>query len=527
MSVASPPLLREQRKYPALKLVLGIAASLILAAVVVFLVKWPFTETAVLKSLEDASSSKVSIGRFRQSYFPYPGCIAEQVTFVRTGESNGHPLITIPRLVIRSSYLGLLLKHVSEIDADGIHVFIPAASSHQKFQSTSNVAVDKLRMDEATLEFESKSSGKAALKFAVHECRLQEIGGTAPVLFQVELSNPEPPGEIAATGKLGPWLLAKPGQTAVSGNYRFDHADLGAFQGIAGRLSSTGRFDGVLQRIEIHGSTDTPDFEVTHSHHNTELENTFHAFVNALTGDVFLEQVDSRFRNTRVISKGSIARQSGEGARITELDMTSRDARIDDILRLFDSDPTPPMAGATSLHAHVLLPSDRRAFLKKVEMHGDFGIEAGNFTNSKTQEDVDKLSAESRGENDKIAATVLSDLKGHAEVKNGLATFSHLSFKIPGAAADMHGTYDLISQKINLHGTLNMDSSLSHTGHGPKALILKVMNPFFRRKPKGASVPVKITGTYDKPSFGLDLGGGEKRSPAAKRLEKAYQVRRK
>ncbi len=40
---------------------------------------------------------------------------------------------------------------------------------------------------------------------------------------------------------------------------------------------------------------------------------------------------------------------------------------------------------------------------------------------------------------------------------------------------------------------------------GTKAFLLKVMNPFFRKKPKGEIIPVKISGTYEHPSFGLDV----------------------
>jgi len=36
--------------------------------------------------------------------------------------------------------------------------------------------------------------------------------------------------------------------------------------------------------------------------------------------------------------------------------------------------------------------------------------------------------------------------------------------------------------------------------------MLKMLDPFFKNKPDGYLAPVKITGTYDHPAFGLDLG---------------------
>jgi hypothetical protein len=157
-----------------------------------------------------------------------------------------------------------------------------------------------------------------------------------------------------------------------------------------------------------------------------------------------------------------------------------------------------------------------------VELAGTFGIDTGSFTKPQTQEGVNKLSAESRDQDDRNPATVLSGLKGRVKLKEGTATFSDLAFGIPGASAQLHGTYQVISHKVDLHGTLKMDSTLSRTAHGPKAVIMKIMDPFFKKKPKGSEVPVKITGTYEKPLFGLDLHG-EKESATAKRLQRLHQ----
>ena len=41
----------------------------------------------------------------------------------------------------------------------------------------------------------------------------------------------------------------------------------------------------------------------------------------------------------------------------------------------------------------------------------------------------------------------------------------------------MRGTYDLISEKIDLHGTLKSEAEVSKATHGIKALMLKVLDP--------------------------------------------------
>jgi hypothetical protein len=154
------------------------------------------------------------------------------------------------------------------------------------------------------------------------------------------------------------------------------------------------------------------------------------------------------------------------------------------------------------------IPPGTGPFLKKVELLGDFGVDAGSFK-TKTQEHVNQLSAASRGENDDNPATVLSDLNGHVVLREGIATFSNLSLGVPGASAEMYGTYNLLTKMIDLHGTLKMDSDLSKLEHGVKSLLLKAMDPFFKRKGVGSVVPFKITGTYKQPLFGLDLTGNK------------------
>jgi hypothetical protein len=521
MAVANPPSLYTRRKLPLIRWILGsLVAALVVIAIVIAL-HWPFTESAIIQSLEQASSSTVEIGKFRKTYFPHPGCVAEQVVFRHEANADTPPLISVQNLIIQGSYVGLITKHVSRIRTNGMTIFIPSGSN-QKFSSSSDVTIDEWIADNTVLEFGSRAAGKPPLKFEIHECVLRGVGGVLPVTFRVKLSNPEPPGEISAQGKIGPWQVGNATQTPVSGEYTFKNADLGAFGGVAGLLSSTGRFDGTLGRIKVQGATDTPDFKVTHSSHSVDLKSRFNAFVNAKTGDVELNQVDADLWKTHVITTGSIARKSSAGPRVAELDLRSSAGRIEDLLDLFISDKTPPMTGVTSFRAHVVLPPENAPFLKKVELQGDFGVGSGNFTKPETQEDVNKLSAEASSENDQNPATVVSDLKGHVVVKDGTAHFSYLSFTVPGAFAIMQGRYDLVSQKIDLHGVLRLNSAMSNLAHGPKALLLKALQPFFKRKEKGSKVAVKITGTYDHPAFGVDLTG-QKENATTKRLRRLYQ----
>ncbi len=86
-------------------------------------------------------------------------------------------------------------------------------------------------------------------------------------------------------------------------------------------------------------------------------------------------------------------------------------------------------------------------------------------------------------------------------LRDGIANFSDLSFRVPGAVADLSGTYNLVNEHIDLHGKLATEAKLSKTTTGIKSVFLKLLDPVFKRKPHGAVIPVSVSGTYDSPSF--------------------------
>ncbi len=64
------------------------------------------------------------------------------------------------------------------------------------------------------------------------------------------------------------------------------------FRGIAGILSSQGSYRGKLDRIEVQGTTDTPDFMAYASGHRVHLKTEFSATVDGTDGDTYLHPVN-------------------------------------------------------------------------------------------------------------------------------------------------------------------------------------------------------------------------------------------
>jgi hypothetical protein len=141
-----------------------------------------------------------------------------------------------------------------------------------------------------------------------------------------------------------------------------------------------------------------------------------------------------------------------------------------------------------------------------VNLQGDFGIDAASFVRSTTQEKVDKLSQLAQGEkkNDD-PASVVENLKGHVVLNHAIATFSDLSFSVPGALAHLHGTYALLTGRVNLHGTLQLNNKLSKGSTGVKSVLLKSVEPLFKKRNAGEIVPIKIGGTFSHASYGLNV----------------------
>jgi hypothetical protein len=507
-------LLLAARSHPKIICAILIAVFIIAVAAVYYYIRvLSFSENAVLQDLQEASGIAVTVRSYRRTHFPSPGCVLEGVEF--RNAASKFTIIHIDKLVIKGNYLGILNHHVQEIKAVGAHVSIPPFGSNISFQTQhSNIVVDEIIANGTSVEFVSSDSQQKPLLFDVHDALLTDVRWGSPIRYQLKFHNPEPPGELSVTGRFGPWADGHPEETPLSGEYSLDHADLSVYGGIGGVLTSTGKFDGVFKRIAIRGTTDTPDFVVKSGGHKIRLKTDFDAYIDAMHGDTFLNRVDARFVRTRILAAGSVAGILGRKGKFTRLHLTSRQGRIEDILGLFVSAPRSPMSGRFSGVAQVEMAPGNGPFLKKVKLQTTFGVGQGSFSEPGTQKDVDALSAGARGESKEDPETVLTDLKGAVALIGGVARFSDLTFGVPGAKARMHGTYNILNYKIDLHGRMRVDTRISKTSSGVKALLLKALDPFFKKKKKGEVVPVHIEGTYQNPQFGLDVTQPQKKSLA-------------
>jgi AsmA-like C-terminal region len=510
------------QKYRWILLAVSICAVAFLA---IMAAKWPFTGEAMTKQLERASSAQVEMRGFRSTYFPFPGCVAEDVVFRQKtagpGQKPPEPIIAIRKLTIESTFTGLLSKpgKIRRIIADGLSIHIPheGANLHGETNSSGDqTIIEELRADNALLELATGHTGENKLVFEIHHALFHNIGGRNAVPFQVSLRLPVPPGEVESSGSIGPWKDEKGTvrSTAISGKYLLTRADLGVFKALGGIVSSHGEFSGNLERLNVAGMTDSPNFEVKESGHQFHLSTHFRGVLDMKTGDLALPSLEARLGNTNLIAHGSV---SGKPKTVT-LDVTHGQGEIQDLILLFSDAKRSPVLGPVVFQTNIVLPPEHRPFKERVRLTGNFSINRASFTSANTQKDVDQLSERAEGKKDKEKdhdqdddakgfERVMTDLKGDVVLKDGVATFSPVSFAVPGAAADMRGTYNLLNKRIDLRGKMRMLATVSQATKGAKSIFLKILDPFYKKKEKGAGaeVPIKMTGTYGHTHFSAGL----------------------
>jgi hypothetical protein len=512
-----PPATRGARR--RWLMIFSVTAVVCVIAVVIVARYFPFSEKTVSESLLESFPGDLQFGRFQVVYFPHPGCVVEGVTFrLKSSASQVPPLITIQKLTIQGSYLNFLVRphYLPRILLDGLRVYVPLpgeVGNSIAGQAVSEITIGEVFAHDAVLEV-TRSDGKSPLEFDVRNLSLGSVSAKSGMSYRVAMHNPEPPGEIQSTGRIGPFPTGDLKSTPASGAYSFDHADLSVFNGIAGLLSSKGNFSGTLGNLHVQGDTDIPNFEVVHSKHALPLSTRFVVSVDATNGDVAINNLNATRGHTSIAVNGTVTHKDGWHGKFTTLDFAVRDGRIEDILPIFVTgrNHPSPLAGQTTLEAHVTVPPAGKPFLEELALDGDFDIGNGRLQKTKTKEKVDQFSVSAQGQRksdsdkgppDDPPADVTAQLSGHVVLRNAVATMS-VAFGIPGADAHMRGTFNVINKKLDFHGTVRTDATLAQQTSGIKSVFAKVLDPLFKKK-RGTVVPVVMDGTYRDPHFGLDL----------------------
>jgi hypothetical protein len=492
---------------------------LLCAAVMLLSGGWlsPIAKREIVRALQQQYQSDLEIRSLAVSLFPAPHATGEALVFRQKDRPGAPPLITLRRFEAHAGWLGLLRtpRRVSTVVLEGLEIRVshgekksenPKEDTRAEAHPKPRFVIDEIVADGTTLEILPKKEGKDPLQFDIYKLTMNSVGPNRPMRYRAELRNAKPPGLIHATGDFGPWNVEDAGQTPVTGKYQFSGADLSVFKGIRGTLSSTGEFHGPLERLEVSGQTDIPDFTLKAGNHPVHLTTTFNATVDGTDGDTLLHPVTAHFGQTTVVTNGGVTGTHGVQGKTVSLDGVVENGSLADVLRLGVKSDPPPMTGRISFHSKIVIPPGDRDIADKLRLKGTFDIGSGKFTSTTLQQKVATLSERAQGDTESGGtSSVATNLRGRFVLDDGTIALTGLMFRVPGATIKLDGTYGLTTEKLDFHGTATMEARLSQMTTGIKSFLLKALDPIFAKNHAGAVIPIRISGTRDDPSFGLEL----------------------
>jgi AsmA-like C-terminal region len=490
----------------------------------------------IVSELSRRMDADIELGDLDLHLFPRLRASGQSLR-VRQHGNGDEPLISVQHFVVDADLAGLMRRRVAHVQLAGLKIIVPpkmrsrgdaepmATSGQSTDRADKNTprtdsrfqkdfVVDTLDSDDAQLvilpDLKHQREGKAPNTWAIHRLHMREVGAKTAMPFEATLTNAVPPGNIVTSGQFGPWHNEEPGDTPLEGRFVFDRADLSVFHGIGGTLSSRGAFGGSLDYIDVNGETDTPDFVVKVGGHPFALHTKYHAIVDGTNGDTQLKRIDANFLQSSLVAVGGVYNDAQHlPGRFVQLDIQMDRARIEDVMKMAVKSPQAPMTGALKLQTTFLLTPGEADVPDRLHLDGRFSIASARFSNLDVQAKINELSQRSRGRT--IAedrSRVLSNFTGRFKLAGGRLTLPELTFEVPGAQVRLSGVYALKSEILDFHGMMLMDATVSQTQSGMKRLLLKVVDPFFRRKDGkgGSAVPFKINGKRSDPQFGLDFG---------------------
>jgi hypothetical protein len=417
--------------------------------------------------------------------------------------------------------------HVSVVRMKGLVVDLPPrshfghdAAGAERPESGGGLLrfeLDGIECGGAHFTLETSKPGKLPMEIAIAHFKLTKIGSGDAMAFDAELTNPRPVGTIHTTGTVGT-SRADLGESPISGDYRFEHADLAGFKGIAGILSSTGHYQGTVRDLVVDGETDTPDFRLRPFDNPLPLHTKFHAKVDGTNGDTWLEPVDATLEHSHFTAQGQIVRVPAVGAGGAQqsgghdiaLTINVDRARIEDFLRLASRSEVPLLTGAVTMKAVLHIPPGAPPVHERMQLNGSFALDQAEFSSKKIQDRIAELSERGQGRPREAqsadAAHVRSRMEGDFQMAGGVIALSRLTYTVPGAAIQLKGTYGVEGGALDFAGSAKMEATVSDMVGGWKGMLLKPLDRHFEKNGAGTEIQIHITGTREAPEFGVVFG---------------------
>lgn len=489
--------------------ILAVGASIIVLWCVTLFAWYAFlpmlksdVQAYAVEMLRAQFASDVHFNRFQVSFFP-------RLRVTAYGLRIGQPSSPLIEVGIADAESDLVPWHVRSLVIEGFAVHLPtgplpAANAPKPFLP---LRIDDLVANRGQLEILPSTPEVAPMRLQVASLHMQHFQPGHPADFSGVLLTSEPRAEIQADGRLGSWNAQNPSLTSVQGKYSTMRCDLASLPGLQGSLSSQGHFQGDLARVEITGDASASRFGLAVSGRPESVHANFQIAMDAANGSAALEHIDGELEQTAFTASGHVENMQDDSARNIAFEVAIRHGRLEDLLPLAVKSATSPIRGALAMHGNVSIFPGDDDIMNRLRVQGDFTAPNGHFASLDLREQLRKLSRKAEGRpNDAAAGSSVVHMQGHVQLEDGVAEFSNLGIALEDAWARLDGSYRLANQALDLEGELWLAVKLSKTATGPKALLLKAADPFFRGKRGGSRLPIRITGFESDPHFQLDLG---------------------
>jgi hypothetical protein len=514
MTVAVRPSAKTRHRIHLTEAITTAVIALAMIGVHLMFFFWPFRYRQVHPLLEQVFKSRVVVSHYHRTYFPHPGFVADNVTFYRHGDMTIPALATVQRMTVEGQW-SMLLFHphlLYQIRLEGLHVQIPPAGTKARGMdfddgvvdaSQSKLQIETICADGTVLDFLRNSN--APIRFHFPALQVHDLKAGQPMTYALTVITPGPEGTVRAGGVMGPFRANNYATTPLSGSYSFRDADLSRLRGLAGNAQGGGRFRGNFSRIEIEGTAAIPDFRAGDAH-TVRLDAVYRVAVSGFNGDVQIESAGVRTGHSLINASGTVA----GSPRRTSVDFSTQGADVQDLLRMVETSE-PAMTGKVNLKANAAFTAGPERFLERLQLNGAIEVSGLRFVSAQSRQKMDAFSArvrkdpEANQDNGGGSGEVSLAARSDTRFDRGIAYFPDIEANLPGAAAQLRGTLNLLDAKVHLSGKVALQRGISHAATGWKSVLLKPLSPFFKKKDVGAVVPIEVTGTAGNPKVGADI----------------------
>ena len=475
-----------------------------------------------------------------------------------TSVSSGAPLISLNEFSFHVPLRWDQAKeiHIGEVRLKGMHIVVPprvknpetgeqspgslsqlakSASGKESSETTEEadsepkgkklppLLIERVVCDDADLLLETNKPGKLPMHFPIPHLTLTKVTPGGAMGYVADVLNPKPLGPVHAEGSFGPWVTEDPGMSNISGTYHMNKAEMGVFKGIAGLITSDGKFAGTMRNISIIGTANVPDFRLLHFGTPVPLTTRFDARVDGTDGDTWLDRVDATLGHSQFVTSGKIVRvrldangnvtsaQNGQvvvDGHAIDLNVNVAHGQMEDFMKLTSKNGTSLLTGIVQTKAHLLIPPGHDTVEHKIKLDGTFDLTNAQFASETVQAKIQQLSLRGQGKPGELKTAdptlVRSEMRGTFHMANAVITLPDLDYSVPGADIQLKGSYAL-DGTLAFDGTARMEATVSKMVGGWKGILLKPADKFFKKDGAGTLVPIKVSGTREAPQFGVDF----------------------